>query len=152
MFAFGFYGTPSPFTAPRSSVPAEGIRQFCSHEGFEHLPSLQATRAQIGKHALRIAIRIARSSAVKCRFCRQLQIGMWAPQYCVEIGSRRLQHMTSSRCERALTSSPVALAENPHGEPTWREPTRKSTLSTWRLETFSRNGRRLIEASFQKRV
>lgn len=42
---------------------------------------------------------------------------MWAPQYVVEVGCSGLEHMSKSPIHR-----PVALAENPYGEPTWRNP------------------------------
>jgi len=110
-----------------------------STKGFKccTLPSLQATGSQIGKHALRIASHIARSSAI-------MSILESTPDRDVDTTTRRrdlgvggspvlqLHHMSKSPKVR-----PVALAENPHGEPTWRthmeKPTRKSTLSPWRF-------------------
>jgi hypothetical protein len=112
------------------------------HEGFEvnHSPSLQATRSRIGKHALRIASPDHRTS---CQLWRQLQIGMWAPH---GIRSRKLEHMTYSRSKRALISSP-------HG--TGGEPIRRAHMKrthTQMKNGVNRIGRRLIEASFLKRV
>lgn len=80
-FAFGLCDTDRPLTSSRSSVPAEpsDTSSCIQHEGFEvtDMPSLQATRSQIGKHALRITSPDGRHHI---KFWRQLQAGMWAPR------------------------------------------------------------------------
>ena len=106
------------------------------------LPSLQATRAQIGKHALRIAIPIARSSAFTSTLETTPYRDVGANSVLSRLGSRRLEHMTSS--------SPNIVPRGTGGEPTRRThmETTHTQINAFYVDILHEQDRlRLIEES-----
>jgi hypothetical protein len=127
--AFGLCESPSPFTASRSSVSAEGILHTTTtpkDSSIAKSPSDTSTNRETCtayRHTHRQIV------GLHLDFGDNSISGCGRQQHVVEIGQSKVG--AYDLWQRALTFSPVALAENPHGEPTWRESARKSTLSTW---------------------
>jgi hypothetical protein len=106
------------FPRKKSCIPLRPRR-------IRELPILQATRARIGKHALRIAHASPDRRPLRFNSGDDSRPGCGHQQHLVRLSESKVEAylMTSQ--------SPNIVPRGTGGEPTWREPTRKSTLSTW---------------------